>query len=256
MNLLLSHLLPKRAGIPVLMYHKVETNSNDSLTVSISDFKQQLAWLKNEGYQSISLQTFLEVLTGTKRKSELPKRPVLITFDDGYESTLLEASPLLKAQGLTATLFATSSYIEAGKEHGSTYLDVNGLKAWQSAGHDLALHSHAHPDYRSLDTVEIIQDLNTAQNWFKQNGITPTPVLAYPFGARPKEKSRIEALKQSLKTNGVIAAFRIGNKIANWSELERQKMDHYEIPRIDIRGDDTMESFAVKVQKGRVRPFQ
>jgi peptidoglycan/xylan/chitin deacetylase (PgdA/CDA1 family) len=259
MKLYLSHLLPKRAGVPILMYHKVETTSPDSLTVSISDFKSQLLWLKNAGYEAIRLQSFLDVLHGVKKRSELPKRPVLITFDDGYASTLKEASPILKEFGFCATLFATSSFIagDAGAaKPDAPFMTPEDLKIWNQEGHDIALHSHLHPNYRALKNTEIVHDLKANQDWFKAQNIFVLPALAYPYGARPKEPVRNEALKQSLQRQGVVAAFRIGNKIATWSSLRKKHYDRFEIPRIDIRGDDTIASFAIKVQKGRLRPFQ
>ena len=254
MSFLLSHLLKKRTGIPVLMYHKVETTSPDSLTVSTADFENQLKWLKSAGYVSISLQNFLDVLYGKKNRADMPTLSVLITFDDGYLSTLKTAAPLLAKFNFKATLFATSSYV-AGPDS-SNFMSSNDLLAWQAAGHDLALHSHAHPNYRQIQNSEILEDLNLNRKWFSENNIQAIPVLAYPYGARPKEPARNTDLKTSFKKQGLLAAFRIGNKVVTWKSIVKKEVDPFEIPRIDIRGDDTLKAFSIKVQKGRIRPFQ
>ncbi|MBC7396010.1 MAG: polysaccharide deacetylase family protein [Bdellovibrionales bacterium] len=256
MNLFWAHLLPERRGIPVLMYHKVEECSSDSLTVSVAAFKSQLAWLKDKGYSTISAQTFVEFLNGRKKRAELPRQPVLITFDDGYDSTLIHAAPAMNALGFQAILFATSSYIETGKSDRTHYMSVEELKIWQEQGHEIALHSHAHPNYRQIANTEIMEDLRENQAWFKAKGIQILPVLAYPYGARPQERARNADLKASLKKSGLVAAFRIGNRIPTWASFEKNSLDAYEVPRIDIRGDDTLASFAIKLKKGRLRPFQ
>jgi peptidoglycan/xylan/chitin deacetylase (PgdA/CDA1 family) len=254
MNLFLSHFLPKRAGIPVLMYHKVETESADSLTVTVDAFTDQLHWLKKSGYESISLQCFLEVLEGKKHRDELPARPILITFDDGYQSTLTEAAPILAKFDFRATLFATSAYID--EKAPSVFMSADDLETWNQKGHEIALHSHTHPNYGATENSEILSDLKTSLDWFAKNKIKALSALAYPFGARPKEKLRKIELKNTLQQAGVIAAFRIGNKIATWKSLDKKRVDPFEIPRIDIRGDDNLKSFSIKVQKGRIRPFQ
>lgn len=257
MSTFFSVLLPKRCGIPVLMYHKVEHESHDALTVSKANFKAQMTWLKSEGYQSISLQAFLDFIEGKIKRENLPPKPVLITFDDGYRSTLKEAAPVLEQYQFLATLFATSAFIqEAAQGTGSIYLSPDELREWKLAGHDVALHSHQHIHYKNASLLEILTDVKKNQDYFKTINVPAHAVLAYPYGGRPKDSEIRLKLKKSLKEQGILAAFRIGNRVATWSFLENSKLDLYELPRIDIRGEDTLGSFIIKVQKGRIRPFQ
>lgn len=253
----LSALLPRRSGIPVLMYHKIEAVSRDSLTVSTADFARQLAWLKSEGFETVPLRDFLDFAAGRKRRSELPPKPVLLTFDDGYASTWLTAAPLLARLSYRAVLFVTSGYV-SGETPGpdARFLNADELRVFQGVGNDVALHSHTHLSYRDHDVDAIVSDLRKNQEWLRAAGIATVPVLAYPFGARPRDSRLRAELKARLAEQGVVAAFRIGNRIPTWSELEARRLDLYEIPRIDIRGDDTIDTFATKLEKGRLRPFQ
>jgi peptidoglycan/xylan/chitin deacetylase (PgdA/CDA1 family) len=98
----LSWLLPEIQGIPVLMYHKVWPGRADALTISPERLREQWLYLKQEGYQALSLSEFLSIARG-----ELPKpaRAVLLTFDDGYRNNLQYAYPLLQETGFSAVFF-------------------------------------------------------------------------------------------------------------------------------------------------------
>jgi peptidoglycan/xylan/chitin deacetylase (PgdA/CDA1 family) len=255
-NTWLSYLLPTRAGIPVLMYHRVEEVSTNSLTVATRDFEAQLQYLKSAGYASISITQFLAQITEGLAREKLPKKPVLITFDDGYACTLKTAAPLLEKHNFKAALFVTSEFIERGSEANPHYLTKTELAEFAGRGHELALHSHAHPNYQSTSLPEILKDLKLNQQWLAKQNVPHVPALAYPFGARPKDKSDQSRLKSDLKAMGIQAAFRIGNRVASWSLLQNPNLDAYDLPRIDIRGDDTLQTFQIKIQKGRIRPFQ
>jgi peptidoglycan/xylan/chitin deacetylase (PgdA/CDA1 family) len=238
-------------GIPVLMYHKVSRTDRDFLTVTADDFERQLNWLNEQGYQSISMQTFQAFLQKKVTRESLPIKPCLLTFDDGYENNVSNALPILKKCGWTACLFVTSSYIEtAENDVTSQYLNLSKLRTWLDAGMELALHSHEHPNYRQLSIEAVVADLKVNRKFFERHGLKVIEALAYPFGARPKEALAFLNLKNELKKAGVELAFRIGNRIHSWKELE-QKIDHLDVCRIDIRGDDPFFEFKIKVLKGR-----
>src|SRR5438270_623707 len=81
---------------------------------------------------------------------------------------------------------------------------------------------------------------------FKRLGITPTSVLAYPYGGRPPDSTRRTAMKRALRDAGVQAAFRIGNRVN--AEFIR---DPFEINRLDVRGDRSFGAFQRKVSWGK-----
>src|SRR5881396_2598614 len=80
----------------VLMYHKVNDIPDNPTTVPISLFDEQLAQLRELGYDVVGLDAVLDYYT---RAAELPARAVLITFDDGYRDTLENALPVLQQHG-------------------------------------------------------------------------------------------------------------------------------------------------------------
>jgi peptidoglycan/xylan/chitin deacetylase (PgdA/CDA1 family) len=92
----------------ILVYHRVAEADVDpwALNVSPANFAQQLAVLKTIG-DPISLQQ----LAAAKSDSDLPARPVCVTFDDGYADNLLAAKPALVRFGVPGTVFVTPGYL-------------------------------------------------------------------------------------------------------------------------------------------------
>ncbi len=94
-------------NIPVLLYHSIkeEMEENDSLSmvVTASKFENDLKYLKEKGYKPISLDDLARAYEDPKYK--LPKKPILITFDDGYRDNYDIAFPILKEYNMKASIF-------------------------------------------------------------------------------------------------------------------------------------------------------
>ena len=99
--------------LPILAYHKVDTRRELGFTsLSPDRFERQIRFLRREGYTSISPPEILD-FRESKIKNQKSKnfRPVLITFDDGYEGVYTYAYPILKEHSFTAIIFVTTGYI-------------------------------------------------------------------------------------------------------------------------------------------------
>lgn len=94
---------PKEVRLPILMYHHLAEQGDDSATVSVEQFRHQMALLKEEGYQPVSLR---QVIRYGDEGVALPRKAVLITFDDGYLSNYQIAYPILKEHQFPAAIFA------------------------------------------------------------------------------------------------------------------------------------------------------
>ena len=95
--------------VPVLMYHHVSPSAG-GITCSIENFEDQLRWLQQNQYTSLTTQEFAAHLEG----QVVPRRSVLITFDDGYLDNWVYAYPLLKKYGFNAVLFIVTSWVHYG----------------------------------------------------------------------------------------------------------------------------------------------
>lgn len=107
----------------ILSYHEIiepKQAYSPAYAVSPTSLAQQLEWLKGEGYHFVSMS---DVLADRSGKRALPAKPVLLTFDDGYESFYTQAYPLLKKYNAPAVIALVGSWLE---EKGMVNFD--GLK--------------------------------------------------------------------------------------------------------------------------------
>ncbi|WP_266363627.1 polysaccharide deacetylase family protein [Tellurirhabdus rosea] len=237
----------KRPTLPVLMFHKVDPQRQDMLTVSVAQLDEQLGWLKKNGYQSVSLRQVADALN---RKSPLPPRPVLLTFDDAYRNNLTHAVPLLLKHRFKATLFVPTAFVGGRNEWDGgdePLMTADELRSLDPAIFEMALHTHRHPNFKHTSVDEIREDVAQNIATFGQLGLSFTPILAYPYGGRPKDAAVRQAMFDTLRDLGVVAAFRIGNRL-NPLPLRNR----YELQRLDIRGTDSLAQFIRKVRFGKL----
>ena len=104
------------AKVPVLMYHHLSDGEQNSATITPASFRAHMEALSAAGYQTVSLA---ELRAWVYEGAALPEKPVLITFDDGYESNCELAFPVLKEYGMKAAIFVIGSSM--GKD---TYKDT------------------------------------------------------------------------------------------------------------------------------------
>lgn len=95
--------------LPVLMYHHVSAKPG-LVTCSPANFRAQMAWLAENGWQTLSTAAFAAALAA----GQWPKKSVLITFDDGYLDNWVHAHPVLQEFGLRATIFLVTGWIGDG----------------------------------------------------------------------------------------------------------------------------------------------
>lgn len=109
---LFSHPFPidgyQEQKIPVLMYHHLAENINNTTVISPHNFENQMRILKAEGYHAISAQELYDYFNNAIK---LPEKPVMITFDDGYLSNYEKAYPILKKYDMHAEIFIIASRI-------------------------------------------------------------------------------------------------------------------------------------------------
>ena len=103
--------------VPVLMWHNLAEESSGDMTISVDTFRAQIEALHEAGFKTVSLQQLYDyVHFGT----ELPEKPIVLTFDDGYLSNYEYAFPILQEYDMQATIFAIG--VSVGKD---TYKDTD-----------------------------------------------------------------------------------------------------------------------------------
>jgi peptidoglycan/xylan/chitin deacetylase (PgdA/CDA1 family) len=245
-------LIPPLKGLPILMYHKVSRTDEDGITIPAEKLKQHFEYIKMKGYHTLSFKELSDIL---KTGNPLPKKPLILTFDDAYRNFRENALPLLTAYGFKASVFIPVGFM--GKtnhwDKGSDpILTVNEIKDLSNAGNiEFGIHSFLHRSYAGLDAAGIENDLRLCIQTLEHHGIPFARVLAYPYGSYPKKDVLLkEQMKEIFRGSRLEFALRIGNRINPWP-----LKNIYELKRIDIKGNDNFYTFKTKLRKGRRKVF-
>lgn len=186
-------------GIPVLMYHHMLENpqrtvfKNNSMVIKVSEFEKQLKYLSDHGYRTIQLQELENYL---KYRHNLTGNVVAITFDDGLDSTVKYAYPILKKYHFKATQFLIMGKVLGFAlpfdENVLHYIGYKEMKEtadiYDFQSHTVGLHLREHTHntpYMILKNFdEIKEDLLNSKKMIGAYYMTPAHVryLAYPYG--------------------------------------------------------------------------
>jgi len=164
--------------VPILMYHVIDDPPAGApwplLYVSASEFASQMAWLDRNGYTATTLT---EIWRNWHRGGSLPRRPVVVTFDDGYRSVFENALPVLRDLGWPGVLNLKVDNV--GAPWGISERYVRKLAA---AGWELGAHTITHPDLRTLDDAALERELAGSRAQIGKRFGVPVGFFCYPAG--------------------------------------------------------------------------
>ncbi|MHB0980444.1 MAG: polysaccharide deacetylase family protein [Thermoleophilia bacterium] len=223
------------ARLPILMYHYVDDEPPpagpyaDGLTVRTPDFREEMAYLAENGYRTVLLEDVAAALQGGQ---SLPAgRLVALTFDDGGLDNYTVAFPILREHGFVATFFVVSGRVGA---EGS--MTVEQLKEMRSAGMSIQSHTRSHPDLTGLGADALRAQLVGSKADIEEKVGGSVRVLCYPAGSY--DKSVVEAARSAGYTLAVTT--KSGKDLDPASALE--------LPRMRIPAFMSISSFAKAVQ--------
>lgn len=233
----------KRADIkiPILLYHNFVTTVPDSDPDNFNyintpeSFEENIKTFLENGYTILSIKDLADADSG---KTELPLKPILITFDDGYYSNYEYIYPILKKYNVKASIFIITDRIEQ-EINGQKYLGWNECLEMQNSGLvEIFSHSKKHVFYDKRPVREIRDDVKESYEIIEEHlGKQNLKVFAYPYGAYTDETVR------TLKNNGIdFQIYDIG--INNFKNLNR----HY-IKRINIPCEMTGKEILEEIEK-------
>lgn len=171
-NLRKTWYLPKRKGFVALMYHHVSPEPDaDVFTLHPDAMEQHLRFLKENGYTPISLKEL--------RAGNPVSRPVMLTFDDGYQDNYDYLFPLLQKYRVPAVIFLISDKIGT-----PGYLTWEQILEMKNSGLvEFGSHTASHRRLRSLPDEEIIHELTHSKQVLEEKLAEPVTAFCYPFGA-------------------------------------------------------------------------
>ncbi|HJR80576.1 MAG TPA: polysaccharide deacetylase family protein [Anaerolineales bacterium] len=216
---------PGEIIVPILLYHHVGVPQSDNVYyVTPFAFEQQMNLLHEWGYRTISVEL---LVTAIKQGTELPSKPVIISFDDGSETVYATALPILQKYNFTGTAYIVHNYIGL-----PGYMNADQIRALYAAGWEIGSHSLSHPD---LTERTDRQRQEIVESRRKLQALLGVPVLSfsYPFGAYDEESVHYAHFA------GYIAALGLGNET-----LQGNKNLFY-LYRQAVNGTDDLRTFAL-----------
>lgn len=195
------NIAPEEVKIPILMYHSIsDDDPNNNLLVPPSMFEEQMAWLEANEFTAMDLDEALDAMETGK----VPKRPVVITFDDGYSDNYTSAFPSLKNHGLKATFFVITDGVDDGY-----YMSSEMLKEMQSNGMSIQNHTANHLELDKLSREDAYDTIKRGQDFLRNNIGSDANYLCYPVGKYNSETIEIEkelGIKAATTTQGGISS--------------------------------------------------
>ena len=210
--------------VPVLVYHHVYPDGHPDLSppsgkkatgvIAESGFRLQMDYIQSSGWTTVSTTSVVDWIEG---QDDVPKRSVVIHFDNGWLDSWTTAMPIVREHGFTATSFVISDGTEAATQGktAAVYTSTEGAVqkpfiTWEHAegmlesGWEIGAHSSRHPRFADLHAAEgdagVLEEVERSNTVFEQRlGFVP-PHFAYPSGSRNERTDTLLApLYRSLR---------------------------------------------------------
>lgn len=177
---------PNAPSVPVVLYHRITTKDEPSHEVTRPDlFRQHMQWLKDEGYTTMTVEELSDYMDG--KKATLPPKPVVITFDDGWQDNV-EAAKTLKEFGFGATFYVISGFF-----NNKMYFSEDELRTLsQNPKFEIGSHTHSHfvnweTKINTLDLCTMASEMVASKKILERIIKKPVTSIAWPYGYNTKE---------------------------------------------------------------------
>jgi len=216
--------------MPILMYHYVRTPPSIKtdqvgfrLSVSPADFQAQMDWLGSNHYHPVNFNQTRAYFAGT---TALPSRPIVITFDDGYQDLYTTAFPILRAHGFTAVAYIVSGFVDH-----PAYVSRGQVREMDRAGIEIASHTVNHPDLSRSGMGSVTFELAQSKRWLEDTVGHPVLDFAYPSG--------------KFNAQTILAVSRAGysTAVTTFTSTLHSMADRYTWGRVRVGGGESLQEF-------------
>lgn len=193
----------RRVGIPILVYHHIAP-PGDSLHVSPWAFAQQMSRLHAGGYHAVTLR---QVFDFWAYNTPIPRKPIVITFDDGWRTVYTAAAPVLKRYGWPGVINEVVWAVDAN--YGMTQ---GMLLRLVKRGWEMNSHTVSHPDLTRLPAAALAEQLRSSRHRLSHALHTDIDFLCYPGG------SYDSTVIQAVRAAGYKGALSVWGGLGRWKE--------------------------------------
>jgi peptidoglycan/xylan/chitin deacetylase (PgdA/CDA1 family) len=209
-----------------LMYHELEIPGRPlchsepgyvRYVLGEQSFREQIGWLQKESIRGLSVS---DALAGDR------PRGIVITFDDGCETDLSIAAPILKQAGFRATFYITLGFLG---QHG--YLIPSQVRELGDAGFDIGCHSMTHAYLNDLDEAGLRREITDARTQLEDTVGRPVYHFSCPGGRWSTDVARV-ARQAGYRS---VASSRIG--------ANRRGSDPFHLARVAVMRGTPLAAF-------------
>jgi peptidoglycan/xylan/chitin deacetylase (PgdA/CDA1 family) len=258
-------------SLPILMYHSISDDLEPGVRpyyrvcTGSQRFREQLQWLKDNGYQGVTLSAGLAWLDSAIRKQKTknrnPKseignhhcpppafetRPVVLTFDDGFHNFYTHAFPTLQDHGFSATMYLPTAFIGNNRRSFKsreclTWAESSEL---QRAGIEFGSHTTNHPQLLELQWSEVEHEIKDSKFEIEAQLGVPCATFAYPYAFPQTHQNFAGRFKDLLKEAGfeTCVTTQIGR--------HHPGADPMEIKRLPVNSGDDVQLLLAKLDGG------
>ncbi|GHU74502.1 hypothetical protein AGMMS49992_16140 [Clostridia bacterium] len=243
--------------LPIIMYHSVVSDGTrppNDYQVTESQFERDLLYLSARGYQTVVIGDLIEYAGGS---ADLPDKPIMLTFDDGYLNNLTSAVPIMRAHGMRGVFSVVGAFIERAERENDpspayAYMTWEAVREAQASGvveiqnHSYNLHgdrgrrgfTKRAGETQAAFQSSLIQDVSQMQQLLQLNLGKEATCFSYPFGFTYPDSAEM------LKTLGFQAAMTCRERV-NYLPQDPEAL--YHLDRFNRSGLTSTERFMKKL---------
>jgi peptidoglycan/xylan/chitin deacetylase (PgdA/CDA1 family) len=171
---------------PILMYHQVVSERPaDIHAVTVEAFASQMQWLYERGYQGVTVEELFTDCGSNRAKPN--RRPIAITFDDGYLDFYTNAFPILQQYRFRATVFLVAGRIGGVNDWDKTpglvhtpLMDWNQIRDSLESGMNFGAHTCTHLNLTKIPISQAEDEIKNSRALLEHELQKPIKVFAYP----------------------------------------------------------------------------
>jgi peptidoglycan/xylan/chitin deacetylase (PgdA/CDA1 family) len=232
----------RRRRLRIVAYHAVADLRDDPVlaeyAVPPARFSAQLDALLAAGWNFVDLDTALAALAGRP----IPRRAILLTFDDAYADLLEAARPLLAERGIPAVVFAVAGHVGGRNDwdhhrRGAVLrlLDAAELREAAAAGIEVGSHTWTHRPLPEVPEAELDRELSGSATRLQELGVARPRAFSYPYG------KWTAGLAAAVRAAGYELAFTV-----DWGVVGADS-DAFALPRVEVHASDTPRKLRQKL---------
>ncbi|MFH1825456.1 MAG: polysaccharide deacetylase family protein [Candidatus Firestonebacteria bacterium] len=222
-----------KLNIPILMYHhvvdknKVPKDLLDDLYVDISDFEKQMKYISKVNFTSINFDELSLILD---KKKDLPKKPIILIFDDGYEDTLNNVLSVLNKYQIKAVVSLVTDFV------GKTNI-INKEQILNLIKDEISFESHTvtHPHFNNIDVNKLKYELESSKAYLESLLKKQINTIVYPYGE----------YNEDVKKMAKLSGYKFGCAINSTKKYVLE--DLHQIRRVYVKGSDSLFDFKRKI---------